>query len=134
MAVELIERCPTAKEYLRLRQAAGWHALDEAVAAQGLAASLYGLSAAVAGRVIGCGRVVGDGAVYFYLQDLLVMPEYRGRGLGTRIMTGLMDYVRARATRGSFVGLMAAPGLDGFYAGFGFVRFPADSPAMLIWL
>lgn len=134
MAVELIERCPTAREYLRLRQAAGWHVLDEAEVTQGLARSLYGLCVSVEGRVVGCGRIVGDGAVYFYLQDLLVMPEYRRRGLGTRIMEGLMSHVRARAPRGSFVGLMAAPGLEGFYAGFGFERFPADSPAMLIWL
>ena len=37
-------------------------------------------------------RVVGDGASIVFVQDLLVMPEYRRRGIGTK----LLDYVIRR--------------------------------------
>lgn len=134
MTVELIERCPSASEYLRLRAAVGWHALDRDVVAVGLGRSLYAVSALSGNAIVGCGRVVGDGAIYFHLQDLIVSPGYQGQGLGRRLMGSMMTYVRKRATPGSFVSLMAAPGLEGFYARFGFEPYPEESPAMLIWV
>jgi hypothetical protein len=32
------------------------------------------------GDAVGCGRVVGDGGVYFYVQDVIVVPGLQGLG------------------------------------------------------
>ena len=43
---------------------------------------------------VGMGRIVGDGAVICYIQDLIVVPEYQKKGMGHAIITKLIDYVK----------------------------------------
>ena len=54
--------------------------------------SLFSAAAFEDDRLVGMIRVVGDGASIVFVQDLLVMPEYRRRGIGTK----LLDYVIRR--------------------------------------
>jgi len=69
-------------------------------------------------RIIGFGRVIGDGRYYAMLADVVVDPDYQGRGLGKYIVThlnnGLVDY--------HFVNLSAAPGADDFYKNMGWKK------------
>jgi GNAT superfamily N-acetyltransferase len=131
--IELVDRIPTVHEYLSLRKAVGWHSLPAASVEHGLAHTLYAVCVIQAGQVLGCGRVTGDGGIYFYIQDLLVKPQFQEQGLATRIMQRLMNYVESKAQKGAFIGLMSAPGLEKFYGRYGFRLFPRESPAMLIW-
>jgi len=82
------------------------------------------------GAVIGIGRIIGDRGLYYYIQDLIVHPDYQRKGLGTRLMTKLMDYIKENARSGSFIGLMAAQGSENYYKQFGFKARPADRPGM----
>ena len=132
-AIDRVERLPTIAEYNALRRSAGWHALPDGAAAAALAHSLYGVCLCLDDEAIGCGRVVGDGGAYFYIQDLIVRPEYRGHGLAHRIMESVMAYIDEAAPQGAFIGLMAAPGLETFYARYGFRRLPEDSPGLGFW-
>jgi GNAT superfamily N-acetyltransferase len=133
MQVQLIERVPTVAEYLALRASVGWHALAETPVRIGLQSSLYAVTAVHGPGAVGCGRIIGDRGIYFYLQDVITQPRYQRQGVATGVMERLMAYVNATAARGAFVGLMAAPGLERFYSRFGFSRFPDDSPGMAIW-
>ena len=131
---ELIERPPTATEYRRLRRAVGWNDLEDASIELGLAGARYSCVLAVDADVVGCGRVVGDGGLYFYLQDVIVLPELQGRGLGAAIMDAILRYLDEAAAPGAFVGLMAAQGAEGFYRRYGFERRPDDRPGMFrVW-
>jgi predicted N-acetyltransferase YhbS len=78
------------------------------------------------------GRVVGDGGVYLYLQDVIVLERWRNNGIGTRITEALLDHVRELGGPGTFVGLMAAVGAGPFYERFGFQPRGDDRPGM--WL
>ncbi len=82
------------------------------------------------GNVIGCGRVVGDGGIYFYVQDVMVLPAYQKQGLGRRIMDAIMAYIAAHARSNSFIGLMAADGVAPFYYRYGFGERPPNRPGM----
>lgn len=42
------------------------------------------------GRIAGLVRAVGDGASVLCVQDLLVLPEYQRRGLGSRLLRELL--------------------------------------------
>jgi GNAT superfamily N-acetyltransferase len=84
----------------------------------------------LANEVIGCGRVVGDGGVYFYVQDIIVLPEFQGKGIGRHIMDAIMEYLKTHASNGAFVGLMAAKGVSEFYERYGFKERPSDAPGM----
>ena len=126
MAVELSVVPPTAEEFVELRAACGWGAVEPAIAERALAAGLLGVVARDGIRLAGFGRVVGDGVLYFYLQDVIVRPEFRGQGVGRLIVEALLDEVLRQAPVGATIGLMAAEGKEGFYEKFGFTPRPAD--------
>lgn len=128
-----VERLPTVAEYNALRRAAGWRELPAGAAAAALANSLYSVCVCCGDAVIGCGRVVGDGGAYFYVQDVIVCGPHRGRGIARRIMDAIMGYIDEAAPQGAFIGLMTAPGLEAFYGRYGFRPLPGDSPGLGFW-
>ena len=81
-------------------------------------------------KLIGLGRIVGDGSIYFYIQDIIVVPEYQGQGLGKVIMKELMQYLKDNANHNSLIGLMAAEGVEKFYHKFGFITRSTSKPGM----
>jgi ribosomal protein S18 acetylase RimI-like enzyme len=128
--IAIVERAPTPDEYGRLRASVGWNELSPDGIRAGLSGSLYSVVLERDGDAVGCGRVVGDGGVYFYVQDVIVAPELQGLGWGARIMEALMHYLDASVRPGSFIGLMAAKDAEGFYRRYGFDRRPDDRPGM----
>ena len=89
-----------------------------------LANNLYDVIAVKDDEVIGMGRLVGDGVMYWYLQEIVVLPEYQGEGIGTAIVNKLLEYISEHTEEGNFtsVGLTAAEGKEGFYERFGFAK------------
>jgi len=130
----LTERSPTVEEYLMLREAVGWGEKDFESTETGLRNSLYSVCVFIGKEIVGCGRVVGDGGIYFYIQDIIVLPEFQEKGIGKRIMDAVMDYLEAHAHPGAFIGLMAAEGASEFYEQYGFTERAPDRPGMfMIW-
>jgi ribosomal protein S18 acetylase RimI-like enzyme len=66
-------------------------------------------------ELIGAGRAITDGVRYSVIFDVVLLPEYQGRGLGKQIMSFLTDRSKAMA-----VLLHAVPGREGFYAKLGY--------------
>ncbi|MBI1296173.1 GNAT family N-acetyltransferase [bacterium] len=123
-----VEAPPTAEKYNYLRQTIGWGGYaDLADVARGLQATLFCVSVYQAGEIVAMGRVVGDGVLVFYIQDVIVLPEYQKRGIGTQIMNRIMAYIDAHAVHNTYVGLMSAIGKEAFYDKFGFTRRPTDN-------
>jgi predicted GNAT family N-acyltransferase len=58
------------------------------------------------------------------------VPELQGLGWGARIMDAVMDGLDASVRPGSFIGLMAAKDVEGFYRRYGFERRSDDRPGM----
>jgi len=130
----LVERSPKVEEYQRLREAVGWESVDVEATEIGLRNALFSVCAIYKDKVIGCGRVVGDGGIYFYIQDIIVLPEFQGRGLGRCIMDAVMGHLSSHAPPNAFIGLMAAKGVSKFYEKYGFVERPPGRPGMFrIW-
>ncbi len=127
---ELLEREPSLEDYRRLRASAGWSERTDAAMQTSLANGLYCVCLMRNGQTVGCGRVIGDSGMYFYIQDVIVLPELQGRGFGTRIMDAVTAYLERDAPPGAFIGLMAAKGASGFYERYGFVRRADDAPGM----
>lgn len=97
------------------------------VAAKALDNSLYAVVAMYDGEAVGMGRIVGDGAIFYYIQDIAVNPVHQKRGVGTKIMDTLMEYLRCNAPEKAFIGLFAAEGTVPFYEWYGFKDY---SPSM----
>lgn len=68
--------------------------------------------------ITGFGRVIGDGRYYAMLADIVVDPDYQGRGLGKYLVNELNNQL----INYHFVNLSAAPGADRFYKGLGWKK------------
>jgi len=128
--VRLEHGLPTISEYKKLRDSVGWWKTDEKATEVALSNSLFSVVVVENNDIAGLGRIVGDGGLYFYIQDLIVHPEFQKSALGKRLMAELMSYVSANAKSGAFVGLMAAKGLKQYYESFGFKARNEDAPGM----
>jgi ribosomal protein S18 acetylase RimI-like enzyme len=126
----LTRRLPTIAEYHKLRTAVGWECMDSKSTEIGLKNSLFSVCALFKKEVVGYGRVIGDGAIFFYIQDIMVLPEHQKKGVGRMIMNAIMDFLNAHARKYTFVGLMAAKGASSFYEKFGFSPRLPEQPGM----
>jgi ribosomal protein S18 acetylase RimI-like enzyme len=70
------------------------------------------------GRAIGMGRVIADSVSDGYIQDLVVLPQYRKSGVGTEIVAALVK--RCLQSGISWIGLIAEPDTEKFYIPLGF--------------
>ncbi|MBR6222570.1 MAG: GNAT family N-acetyltransferase [Lachnospiraceae bacterium] len=125
-------------EYLELRSKVGWKKLSKDQAEKALENSLYIVTARLDGVLCGMGRIVGDGAVICYVQDLIVIPEAQGKKVGSAILSKLKDYVeglRIEDTQMMFC-LMCAKGRESFYKKHGFIARPTENlgPGMIMYL
>jgi predicted GNAT family N-acyltransferase len=78
------------------------------------AAAWHVLARDLSGRPIGCGRLTADGSI----GRLAVLPDWRGQGLGSALLHGLVERVRALGwPQASLTALASA---TGFYARAGF--------------
>jgi GNAT superfamily N-acetyltransferase len=78
------------------------------------------------GHAVGMGRVISDGVSDGYIQDLVVLPEFRKTGIGTRIVSTLVKKCVERGI--SWIGLIAEPGTENFYLPFGFHPMEGHTP------
>ena len=128
--MKLEHRSPTSSGYNKLRASVDWWDVDEGAAETALANSLFSVVAVEKGNLVGFGRVVGDGGLYFYIQDLIIHPEFQEKGFGKQVMDELMSFIRAKTRSGAFIGLMAAKGLERYYESFGFKARDEGAPGM----
>jgi GNAT superfamily N-acetyltransferase len=129
--ISYVGRSIKPQEFMRIREELGFPAVTFAAAARALRDDLFDVVVLLDGETpVACCRVIGDGALTFYVQDLLVVPKMQRRGVGTKVMDLVLGHLGALAPPGAFIGLMAAPGTEGFFARQGFATRPADAPGM----
>ena len=81
------------------------------------------------GRIIGMGRAISDGVSDAYIQDVAVKKEYRGLGLGSKIVRGLKSRLKADGIK--WVGLIAQNDSHAFYESLGFKVVKRAQPMIL---
>jgi GNAT superfamily N-acetyltransferase len=125
--VTIVEKTPSAEEYNRLRSLVGWGTYLNGVIETSLPRSLYCICAVRDGELIGMARVIGDGGLLFYIQDVIVIPDCQRLGIGTLLMDWVMTFIRANASHNTIVGLMSAKGKEPFYEKYGFTNRPTET-------
>ena len=80
-------------------------------------------------EMIGMGRAVSDGVSDAYIQDIVVLKDFRGRGIGAAIIRKIVDFLKARHI--GWIGLVAAPGTQPFYRRLGFEVMEGHAPMLL---
>jgi len=130
--IVLEKRPPDVSEYLKLRAAVGWQTTPELATETALAGALFSVCVMHGGEIVGMGRIVGDRGLYYYVQDVIVMPPYQRQGIGTRIMEEITAYLDEHAVDQAFIGLKAGKNLIPFYERFGFSSREEDIPGVFM--
>jgi len=120
---------PTAQQaesVLALYRVQGWWGpstdRDRDLAAAIIRGSHCFVIAGAQGRLVGMGRALSDGVSDAYIQDVVVDPAFRGRGIGGRIVGDLVDRLRHDGI--GWIGLGAEAGTHDFYRRAGFAEIP----------
>ncbi len=123
---------PTPEVFLMIRRGAGMRPRSMEGAVKGLGRELFSvlLELESNGKIVGMGRVVGDGGTVFHVCDMAILQEYQRMGGGSLIMNEIMDFLSVEAPSMSYVNLMAD--LDGFYEKWGFERTAPHSKGMAL--
>jgi ribosomal protein S18 acetylase RimI-like enzyme len=114
-------------EGLRLSRASGWNqTLEDWRLLLSLGLELFRVGV-LDGRVVATGGAVRYGEALAWICMILVDPEQRGRGLGTRVFDEVLERCRAEVRDGRLrcVGLDATPAGRGIYVKRGFHGGPA---------
>ncbi|MEE3495228.1 MAG: GNAT family N-acetyltransferase [Butyrivibrio sp.] len=124
--IVLKENILQPEDFVRLRIATGFATVPLEHAKRALEGGLINVSALLDGQLVGMGRMVGDGAMYWYLQEIIILPEYQKMGIGTKIVNYLIDYAVEHSATGTFttIGGVSAKGKEGFYFKLGFDIIP----------
>ncbi|MGN0466808.1 MAG: GNAT family N-acetyltransferase [Lachnospiraceae bacterium] len=136
--IELVENKLDVDTYLKLRDAVSWKKLGREQAQKALDNSLYIAVAYEEGKPVGMGRIVGDGAVICYVQDLIVIPDMQQSGIGGILIERLKEVVKDFGYDNTTMmfALMCAKGREKFYEKHNFIARPTTDlgPGMIQYL
>ena len=113
----------TAEQFIELWQAVGWGegpALEQTRLA--MEHTLFRVSIFDGDKIIAMARVIGDMGLDYYIKDVVVRPEYQGKGLGRMLINEILKFINDNGIKGTeiFVELCAMPDKIPFYKKFGF--------------
>ncbi len=110
------------EEIVELYKSAGWwqeSAEARAVIPAMIRGSLYFMVARdLDGHIIGMARVISDGYSDAYIQDVVVLKDYRGQGVGRELVKRLTHLCVSRKI--AWIGLVAEPGTQQMYEELGY--------------
>lgn len=80
-------------------------------------------------KMIGMGRALSDLTSDAYIQDVVVLQAYRGRGIGKKIIEKLITGLKDHGV--DWIGLIGEPDTRGFYENLGFQELTGHIPYRL---
>jgi len=80
-------------------------------------------------KTVGMARVLSDGISDAYIQDVVVLSEYRKRGIGKKLILKLIDYCKKQDI--NWIALISEPDQEEFYKKLGFRHMKDYTPLKL---
>lgn len=121
--ISIKENVNSIDEFNYLYDAVGWGSYDEKVSEKALANTMYSVSVYDDDKIIGYGRIIGDGICFLYIHDVMVASKYQNKKIGSQIMNKLLEKVNKIKIENPYVRvyLGASKGKEKFYERFGFI-------------
>ena len=121
--ISIKENVNSIEEFNYLYDAVGWGSYDEKVSEKALANTMYSVSVYDDDKIIGYGRIIGDGICFLYIHDVMVIPKYQNKKVGSQIMNKLLEKVNLIKRENPYVRvyLGVSKGKEKFYERFGFI-------------
>ena len=126
--IKYINKTPTPQEFNYLTNSVGWGIREFLIVEEALKNTLYSLCVYDDNKLIGYGRIIGDKTIFLYIQDIMVLPEYQNKHIGTGIIENLLkqinEYKKINPNIRTYLG--ASKGKESFYEKFGFISRPNE--------
>lgn len=129
--MRLSYEAPSALDYVSLRLRSGMGNKDLNRSRTALEHSLFTVSLYEGEKLIGFGRVVGDGGITYVVSDIMVDGEYRRKGYAEQIMKAIDRYFEENTDEDSYICLIANQPADLLYRKHGFAYLPENKCGML---
>ena len=107
----------SAKALSDLRESVGWNRMEDEYS-NPLMTSYYHIAVYEDDKMVGYIDSVSNGVTDAYIQDLMVHPDYQGKGLGTELMNQMITYLKEN--RIYIISVVFEESLKPFYDRFGF--------------
>lgn len=122
--IHIKENNKNADEFNSLYDSVGWGAYDKEISQKALENTFYSISIYDDNKIIGYGRLIGDEVCFMYIHDVMVIPEYQSRKIGTMLMNKLLEKINElkKENPNLRVYLGASKNKEAFYEKFGFVK------------
>lgn len=132
--MEIRENVLTAEQFLYLFTAVGWEPPSREQVEMALRNSYATFAVFNGEELCGMARLLGDGAMSFYVKDFAILPNLQGKGIGRMLMKHIEFFVRSGLKDDWAVSLelISAKGKEAFYEKLGFEARPCswDGPGM----
>jgi len=111
-----------------LYESVGWQPPTEEQIALALNNSNFTVCIKDNNQPVGMGRVIGDGAISYFIKDVAVLPDYRNQGIGTMIINSITNHIKATVPLGFYasVELISSEGKEAFHEKLNFGKKPGD--------
>lgn len=121
--MKILENIDNVEEYNYLFDIVGWGSYPKEISKKALSNNIYSVSIYDNDNIIGYGRLIGDGIIFLYIHDVMVKPEYQGKGIGKTIMQKLLSKVEElrKENPDLLLYLGASKGKEDFYRKCGFI-------------
>jgi ribosomal protein S18 acetylase RimI-like enzyme len=129
--IEFRDILPAIDDYYDLFDTTGWNKeynfnkrdLEKAIKNSWYTLSIYDFD-----KLVGFGRIIADGVHHALIVDLIIHPDYQGKGLGTQLLERLVIRCKKYSIRD--IQLFAAKDKYGFYEKLKFKIRPINAPGM----
>lgn len=127
--IEYKNELPAIEAYWPLFLSTGWNEkfnLDQQALEKAIQNSTFYVSAYEDERLVGFARAMSDRVMYAAIYDVMVLPEYKKRGIGKKLVENITQQCRECGVYS--VHLFAASGTEPFYQKLGYT--PAELQGM----
>ncbi|KAF5076767.1 Acetyltransferase (GNAT) domain protein [anaerobic digester metagenome] len=131
MNMQLVYEVPSAQDYVSLRIRSGMGSKDINRSQIALKNSLLTVSLYDKDKLIGFGRIVGDGGITYVVSDIMVDAAYQGKGYAKEIMKAINNYFEENTYDDSYVCLIANYPADLLYQKYQFEYLSTNKCGML---
>ena len=131
MKIRFEEKLPDKNQLFELFLTTGWneyYGLEKEGLLTAFQNSWFSLFAYAGDRLVAVGRILCDEVCHALILDMIVHPDYQGKGIGSDLLERLVQKCQAHNIRD--IQLFSARDKIGFYRKHGFAVRPEDAPGM----
>ena len=118
-------------DYNPPKYVANWNSVyktDSSTIEQAILNSTFAVAAYEGGNLVGFARAVSDRVMFATVYDVMVLPEYKNKGIGSELVSNITGQCKDAGVIS--VHLFAADGTEEFYNKHGYKARPPNMPGM----